>query len=164
MSTDVFRKVGRGGAGNFYSQKDVEEVQNANTEDLEAQKPSDLPLDAAPPPSSDQAGTYARAGRGGAGNFYDRATAADSTEQEKEVAEKAKAAIATNLAAKGRVGATGRGGMGNFWADSAVHDAQVRQEEQKKAQEIAAKTLQDVEAGLAPPPRAYQQHDRDMQK
>jgi hypothetical protein len=32
MSTDVFRRVGRGGAGNFYSKKDIQEVENARTE------------------------------------------------------------------------------------------------------------------------------------
>jgi len=29
MSSEVFRKVGRGGAGNFFSKKDVEEVEEA---------------------------------------------------------------------------------------------------------------------------------------
>lgn len=29
MSSEAFRKVGRGGAGNFFSKKDVEEVEEA---------------------------------------------------------------------------------------------------------------------------------------
>jgi hypothetical protein len=32
MSTDVFRRVGRGGAGNFYSKKDIQDAENASTE------------------------------------------------------------------------------------------------------------------------------------
>jgi hypothetical protein len=29
MSTDVYRKVGRGGAGNWYSEKDVKEAEDS---------------------------------------------------------------------------------------------------------------------------------------
>ncbi|KAF3022540.1 hypothetical protein E8E14_012499 [Neopestalotiopsis sp. 37M] len=97
---DVYRKVGRGGAGNFYSQKDVEEhlAQTAN-DDVEAQKPApadELPSDPAveqqqhqQPPTSNSSATTSdnaqqqqqtvygvRTGRGGAGNFIDPETAA----------------------------------------------------------------------------------------
>jgi hypothetical protein len=32
MSSEVFRRVGRGGAGNWYSKKDIEDAGKANTE------------------------------------------------------------------------------------------------------------------------------------
>ncbi|KAI2470438.1 hypothetical protein F4781DRAFT_421357 [Annulohypoxylon bovei var. microspora] len=91
--TDVYRRSGRGGAGNFYSQKDIEEVTKGKPEDLEAQKlghlpddeplsdPADVPAQTAPPimstsTSTDGGGgdgsrTSARSGRGGVGNFVD---------------------------------------------------------------------------------------------
>lgn len=88
---DAYRKVGRGGAGNFYSQKDIEDVtKNAeSSRDLEAQKPApadEPPSDPAEPPSNQppSAGApsstpvYARTGRGGAGNFVDPLTASSS--------------------------------------------------------------------------------------
>lgn len=88
---DVYRRSGRGGAGNFYSQKDVEEATRGKHEDLEAQRPQPLaddeplnnPADvssqiAAPMISTNADngsgnGTrvYSRSGRGGAGNFVD---------------------------------------------------------------------------------------------
>ncbi|CAJ2510004.1 Uu.00g059040.m01.CDS01 [Anthostomella pinea] len=91
---DVYRRSGRGGAGNFYSQKDIDDVVNraGPEDDLEAQKAS-LPIDDTPtdpadapapapapaptptaPQSQPQSQTpypYARSGRGGAGNFID---------------------------------------------------------------------------------------------
>ncbi|KAH8673627.1 hypothetical protein BX600DRAFT_508871 [Xylariales sp. PMI_506] len=108
---DVYRKVGRGGAGNFYSQKDIESS-TTTSDDLEAQKPSDrTPAPADEPPSdpafeqdqhfAPQATTeylsstsaaaaattptvYARTGRGGAGNFVDPASAVHQHPQQQQ--------------------------------------------------------------------------------
>ncbi|KAK6219077.1 hypothetical protein LQW54_002579 [Pestalotiopsis sp. IQ-011] len=102
--SDVYRKVGRGGAGNFYSQNDVEEHMaqassaSGGDGDLEAQKPApadDVPSDPAieqhqqpaaatstsAAGSSGDAPAYGvRTGRGGAGNFIDPLTASSSSE------------------------------------------------------------------------------------
>jgi hypothetical protein len=39
MSTDVFRRVGRGGAGNFYSKQDVQDAEKASNEVTCSPKP-----------------------------------------------------------------------------------------------------------------------------
>ncbi|KAK0623548.1 hypothetical protein B0T14DRAFT_183325 [Immersiella caudata] len=134
---DVYRKVGRGGAGNFYSKKDVEEAEKAT-----------------PTTDSSAPVSYARAGRGGAGNFKDQASAAASLRAEREEAERTKAAVAAS-AGKARVGLSGRGGVGN-WSDSATPlGAVVQQEEQQKVEDLELKVLKDVEAGLSMPAPAY---------
>jgi hypothetical protein len=44
MSTDVFRRVGRGGAGNFYSQQDVQDAEKkAASTNTVRPTPSSLP-------------------------------------------------------------------------------------------------------------------------
>ena len=95
-------------------------------------------------------------GRGGAGNFYEPETIADSIEKQEEAA-KAKAALAASNA-KPRAGTTGRGGAGN-WTENT---AQVGEDEQRKKDVLEAKILQDVEGTLKPPARTYHQHDRDV--
>ncbi|KAI1170738.1 hypothetical protein F4777DRAFT_101839 [Nemania sp. FL0916] len=87
--SEAYLRTGRGGAGNFYTQKDVEEaVTKSHSEDPEAQKvPSSaaqLPVDStstAPSVSAQQAsaGGYARSGRGGAGNFVPASSSSSST-------------------------------------------------------------------------------------
>lgn len=96
MSTDVFRRVGRGGAGNFYSKKDIQDAEKASTavtvthsptqpnpppltrpfekQDIEAQTPSTPVTLIRTQTHSSTTGSasvpsYTRAGRGGAGNF-----------------------------------------------------------------------------------------------
>lgn len=71
---DVYRKVGRGGAGNFYSQKDIDEATKpSSSSDLEAQKlgpaaaaadetPSDPAIEPAPGPPSTSTPTAADTG------------------------------------------------------------------------------------------------------
>ncbi|KAI1854599.1 hypothetical protein JX266_000717 [Neoarthrinium moseri] len=82
---DAYRKVGRGGAGNFYSKQDIEQAaKSTSPSDLEAQKPAppadEPPSDPAQPPApgppSSSTPAYARTGRGGAGNYVDSSTAA----------------------------------------------------------------------------------------
>ncbi|KAI1089649.1 hypothetical protein F5B19DRAFT_360603 [Rostrohypoxylon terebratum] len=88
---DVYRRSGRGGAGNFYSQEDIEEATKGKREDIEVQKPQPLaddkssndPADVSARIAAPMANTnadngsgngaklYSRSGRGGAGNFVD---------------------------------------------------------------------------------------------
>ena len=161
MSSDVFRRVGRGGAGNFYSQKDVEDAENARPKDLEAQQQKTATSQhTTTQATSNSAPAYSRAGRGGAGNFYEAGTISESIEREQEV-QKTKAAVAASGNARSRGGLTGRGGMGN-WADDSADVERVKEEEKKK-EVIEAKILEDVEAGLKLPAKAYHQHDREVE-
>ena len=103
---------------------------------------------------------YARAGRGGAGNFYGaEAAAADKVDKDAE-ARKTAAAAAASIA-KPRAGLGGRGGAGN-WRDAPVNDG-AAPGDKARAAAIQARVVQDVEAGLAMPPRTYHQHDRDVE-
>ncbi|KAK3944643.1 hypothetical protein QBC46DRAFT_373918 [Diplogelasinospora grovesii] len=165
MSSDVFRRVGRGGAGNWYSKKDVEEAdKKRTTSDVEAQNPA-TPVVAPSEPSQQQPSVpvYARAGRGGAGNFHDPANipALGPQEMEKEVA----AVAAAKQHKPSGTGLSGRGGMGNWMGGndgSAAEDTRRKEEdEQKMQEEVEMKVLKEVDTGLAMPPRTYHRHDRD---
>ncbi|PSS03805.1 hypothetical protein BD289DRAFT_478291 [Coniella lustricola] len=158
-------RVGRGGAGNFISQKDVQEAERAqNNNDPEAQKlpqpqpPSDgtAPASAAP-----EAPVYVRSGRGGSGNYAEPPTIDESRARE-EVVSKTKAAVDASLAGKPRVRLSGRGGAGN-WTDGVVDkDADDAADPEVKQQQIEDQVAHDIEAMLAPPPKTYHQHDRDL--
>ncbi|KAF6837337.1 hypothetical protein CPLU01_03201 [Colletotrichum plurivorum] len=149
--SDVFRKVGRGGAGNFYSKKDVEDVEKANPEDIEAQK--DAAAATTSPTSPNTSSAYARAGRGGAGNFHDTSSLPNAKQQE-EAADKTRAAVSASLARSSR-GASGRGGAGNY-GDAAVPGSDLGEDDVKRKEALEKKIIEDVEAGLAMPPKAYQ--------
>ncbi|KAK0722934.1 hypothetical protein B0T26DRAFT_641380 [Lasiosphaeria miniovina] len=161
MSSEVFRRVGRGGAGNWYSQKEVNDAEKTLRADIEAQKKA--AADAAGQPDSASATAqqsvpvYVRGGRGGAGNV---APAAAEALQERDEAEKTRAVVAATP--KPRTGLSGRGGMGN-WRDSTAPQQQSQPQDQKKVEDLELQVLQDVEAGLPPPPRTYHQHDREME-
>ncbi|GJC86468.1 hypothetical protein ColLi_09306 [Colletotrichum liriopes] len=122
--SDVYRKTGRGGSGNFYSKKDVEDVEKANSER-------------------------------GAGNFHD-ASSLPSAKQQEEVAGKTRAAVSASLARSAR-GASGRGGAGNYGDGAGETTAE---EEAKRKQALERKIIEDVEAGLPMPPRAYQHNTK----
>ncbi|KLU87520.1 hypothetical protein MAPG_06519 [Magnaporthiopsis poae ATCC 64411] len=158
MSDDVYRRVGRGGAGNFYSKKDVEDVEKASKAaiDLEAQKtdPSSLE-EAAPAPAQ-----YSRAGRGGAGNFYEGGGAGSSDDSAE--ARRVQALVGASLAQPKQGAHGGRGGMGNWSSDSGT-TAQAQGDERARMSLLQAKILKDVDAGLAPPPKTYHQSDRDVE-
>ncbi|EAQ89168.1 predicted protein [Chaetomium globosum CBS 148.51] len=179
MSSDVFRRVGRGGAGNFYSQQDVQDAEKkaATTTDLEAQdQPANAltltPTHATGSSSLGPGTNYTRAGRGGAGNFTfspsaatnevtgaptSSADAAAQKQQEKEEADRAKAnaAVVASLAAKSRAGGlSGRGGAGN-WSFGGGGREEEEAEVRRREEELERKILRDVEVGLAPPAKAY---------
>ncbi|TQN66858.1 hypothetical protein CSHISOI_08562 [Colletotrichum shisoi] len=152
--SDVYRKTGRGGSGNFYSKKDVEDVEKANPEDVEAQKTNNATVASTTSSTSPTAGGYARAGRGGAGNFHDASSLPDAKHQE-EVAGKTRAAVSASLARSSR-GASGRGGAGNYGETSVPGGTETAEGEAKRKEALERKIIEDVEAGLPMPPRAYQ--------
>ncbi|KAJ2906851.1 hypothetical protein MKZ38_010349 [Zalerion maritima] len=150
MTSDVYRRSGRGGAGNFFSQEQVEEQVKAAKEDLEAQKqstPSAAQLAASAIPAP---GTYARAGRGGAGNFYEPSEKAHQEEIERESAERIQVAAAK---AAHKSAHTGRGGAGN-WAESSAMDA-VEKDEEARLEALNRQVKHDVDSGLKAPSPAY---------
>ncbi|KAF3770009.1 hypothetical protein M406DRAFT_354219 [Cryphonectria parasitica EP155] len=157
-------RVGRGGAGNFISQKDVQEAerkaQQANPQGPEAQRPPPSAPEYPPAPAVPEAPQYVRSGRGGAGNFADAPTIAESQDRE-AVVDRTKAAVTASQAGKPRTGLTGRGGAGN-WTDNTPAARDSAGGTQAKEHEIEEQVAHDIEATLPPPPKTYHQHDRDM--
>lgn len=136
-------------------------------------------LASVPPPPveapTSQAPQYVRSGRGGAGNFADPPTLADSQARE-DVVDRTEAAVNASQAGKPRTGGglSGRGGAGNWRTDDNEAAAAAQQaagdgdgngdDVQSRQSQIEDKIVHDIEASLPPPPRTYHQHDRDMQK
>lgn len=111
-----------------------------------------------------------RSGRGGAGNFVDPPTLADSQARE-DVVDRTEVAVNASQAGKPRTGLSGRGGAGN-WTDTDAAQAGegdgegdgIVDDVQSRQSQIEDKIVHDIEASLPPPPKTYHQHDRDMQK
>ncbi|KAI5465551.1 hypothetical protein BGZ63DRAFT_373917 [Mariannaea sp. PMI_226] len=148
---DVYRKVGRGGAGNYYAPNKADE----ELKDLEAQN---LGTTVAPPPDRSSAQLPTRAGRGGAGNYVDPANMPDAKEQE-AMADKTAAAIAASLKRNNqfRGGLGGRGGAGNWREDADVEElARSKAEDEKTRRERMEQEIRDsVDKGLKLPERAF---------
>ncbi|KAI1340527.1 hypothetical protein F5Y15DRAFT_42149 [Xylariaceae sp. FL0016] len=167
---DVYRRSGRGGAGNFYSSKDIDEINRAKADDLEAQKPppaDDTPTDPASAPSlpsrtssltpaaktTTDPPAYARSGRGGAGNFIDPLSAHPVS------------ATSSSLPKPSARPFSGRGGAGNFTptGDAAkdgadgdkVYDPE---QEAKRKQALDADIFRDVRENLPQPPKIHYMH------
>ncbi|KAI1762486.1 hypothetical protein GGR53DRAFT_416027 [Hypoxylon sp. FL1150] len=175
--TDVYRRTGRGGAGNFYSQKDIAEVTKAadsdSSKDLEAQTrpPADeIPTDPADPSAhvasaSTQPGAYARTGRGGAGNFVDPATAVVAPTSTSPP-HTSPTAPAPAIATVARSGLAGRGGAGNWTTvpgegrgqgedDEGAYDPE---QERKRREALDAHILKDIRDSLPQPPKIHYMH------
>lgn len=172
--SDVFQRTGRGGAGNYYSQKDIEEAEKAQrANDPEAQKTTNSPPPPAAPAAAAEAPApapqYVRIGRGGAGNWTDSPTTAE-TQHRQHAADHTTAAVSAAAAGRPRAGLTGRGGAGNWTGggggggDNNNNSSESLEEEKAEQQRIAARIRQDIDASLPAPPKTYHQHDRDMEK
>ncbi|KAL2156040.1 hypothetical protein VTH82DRAFT_785 [Thermothelomyces myriococcoides] len=171
MSSDVFRRVGRGGAGNFYSKQDIQAVEKGPETDLEAQSQQHADLSLAQTRTTrtgcgtDTGPNYARTGRGGAGNFTSPVAAdanakqrGDQERAEADQTEKASAAAVTaSLAAKSTAGGlSGRGGAGNWRAGSGDGGGRgVQEDARKTVEELEKRVLDEVAGGLPPPAKAY---------
>ncbi|KAJ0109193.1 hypothetical protein N8I77_008064 [Diaporthe amygdali] len=156
--SDVFRRIGRGGAGNFIPEKEIQEAERAqHAHDPESQK-----SEATAAPIAEAAAAhppqYVRVGRGGSGNYTEPPTIAESQDRQ-DVVERTKAAVSASQAGKPRTGFSSRGGAGNWTEDAPADDS----EEVTKQQEIADKVKEDINSSLPPPPKTYHQHDRDME-
>lgn len=182
--SDVFRRIGRGGAGNFIPEKEIQEAeraQHAHVSHLCAtlfgvialsvpqlvltsplQDPESQKSEATAAPITEAAAAhppqYVRVGRGGSGNYTEPPTIAESQDRQ-DVVERTKAAVSASQAGKPRTGFSSRGGAGNWTEDAPADDS----EEVTKQQEIADKVKEDINSSLPPPPKTYHQHDRDME-
>ncbi|RGP78110.1 hypothetical protein FLONG3_3752 [Fusarium longipes] len=151
---DVYRKTGRGGAGNYVVQNKAEDADK----DLEAQT---LATDEVPPPDRATANVPARAGRGGSGNYVNPSDLPDAAEQD-EMAKKTAAAVNASLkknqATRGG-GLGGRGGAGNWkHAISFEEEERMREEERSRGEALERKVMETVEKGLKMPEKVHHGH------
>lgn len=161
----AFRKVGRGGAGNFYSSHQVDNADRVHApslpfprdpdsqalQDLEAQERSAAPPDAF---SSSGGHAFARAGRGGAGNYVDPAQLPDAHEQEEAVAA---AVSARRKQQHPRGGLAGRGGAGNWKPED---ESGLDEEKKSWGEELERKAREMVDKGLKMPEKIHQSHHK----
>ncbi|KAI8634736.1 hypothetical protein F5Y19DRAFT_122934 [Xylariaceae sp. FL1651] len=167
---DSYLRTGRGGAGNFYSQKDVvDAATRERIEDVEAQKPptaqtipddngTDRSSSATTAAAGGTGGNYLRSGRGGLGNFVPSSalptTISSSTSSP--------STTATSSEPAPRPKYSGRGGAGNWAADSTGESAEVMkakaEQEQRRKEALDAGIAQEIRANLPQPPRIYHLH------
>ncbi|TGJ87719.1 hypothetical protein E0Z10_g1035 [Xylaria hypoxylon] len=166
MSDANYLRTGRGGAGNFYSQKDVEDAATKDkTEDIEAQKPT-APLDAngtAPNTVSPaNTGVYARSGRGGAGNFVPSSNLPNTTTSPPPSSSPytSTPTSTSNGQSSGASKYAGRGGAGN-WGDGESEGVKLAKDEQdrRRKEALDAGIAQEIRANLPHPPRTYHLHE-----
>lgn len=145
MESETYRKIGRGGAGNYYSKQDIEKV-TRRAEDVEAQQQTTTPIVSG---TNAMRSEYVYSGRGGAGNFRKDSHPGVSTDSSLRP-------LALREKTVPEIGYSGRGGAGNFRAGETEKkrvEAEVRAKEARdRAHEEA---VRDVEMGLKPPERAH---------
>ncbi|KAL9603265.1 MAG: hypothetical protein Q9219_001286 [cf. Caloplaca sp. 3 TL-2023] len=144
MEPETYHKFGRGGAGNYYSKHDIQNIQNQAAHDVEAQTIN------APEPHIVESNQpeYIHSGRGGAGNY---SNASDPAERKRSV--DITPTMRERTVPEG--GFYGRGGAGNLRAtegDVKEEAAKTASQAQKESYE---KTVQDVEQGLRAPEKAH---------
>ncbi|KAA8568781.1 hypothetical protein EYC84_007770 [Monilinia fructicola] len=178
MSQEPYKKVGRGGAGNFYSKQDVERTSGAS--DLEAQSASSsagstkhhktpslisqaLRAVSGPPPE------YQHTGRGGAGNLASPAsllssgltqTTTNYSDPTVNPAPPSSSPRNIKSSMQSVVYKGGRGGAGNYdWEEDNKEKERISGEEKRKEEEIGKLVVGEVdgegEGGLKKPGKAY---------
>ncbi|KAI0122262.1 hypothetical protein F4814DRAFT_408119 [Daldinia grandis] len=181
MADTVYRRSGRGGAGNFYSQQDIEEATKRKSEDLEAQKsqpladdepltdPADGPAQpvAAPivGPTTSGARTYVRSGRGGVGNFVDvpspsiatMAPTAGSTTHTSNPQDQSDSQSPPTSPRRGGA-LSGRGGAGNWTSEHGEGEPYDQEQERKRREALDAHILEDIRDSLPQPPKIHYMH------
>ncbi|KAG5921564.1 hypothetical protein E4U61_006579 [Claviceps capensis] len=146
---DAFRKVGRGGAGNYYSVTKQDAL--AAEKDLERQD-DQARLVAAHPPDT----TSLLAGRGGAGNFVDAAQVPGAQEEERILAQKVSQAVSTSANHTNQMG--GRGGAGNWAGEQQEEGAGLQSTEE----ELERRVAEAVGRGLKIPERVHHGREKDV--
>lgn len=107
--------------------------------------------------------TYVRSGRGGAGNFAEPPTLAE-TQAREDLVDRTDAAVSASLAGKPRAGLSGRGGAGNWTTAESAGAGAHADDVQARQAVIEDKVVHEIEASLPLPPKTYHQHDRQMEK
>ncbi|PQE05435.1 hypothetical protein CJF31_00010943 [Rutstroemia sp. NJR-2017a BVV2] len=144
-------KVGRGGAGNFYSKQDIDNATKSSAADLEAQS---LPLSKQPTATTaaavaaSQPPEYQHTGRGGAGNYITPSTLSSAgltqtttSHTDSTVNPAPGPAQRSSVVYKG-----GRGGVGNYEFLEGERESE-RMEEEERQREIERVVRGGVEVG-----------------
>lgn len=157
----MHRKVGRGGAGNYYSSQDIQQAQKQAAEvrhrgqnmasmltipkDVEA-----LPMIAAEHRAPDaKEPEYIHSGRGGAGNY---SSASDPAERKRSV----DMPPSTRERTVPEGGFYGRGGAGNLrGSDKGPSEEGTEMTERDVQKQAYEDTVTDVEKGLKAPEKAH---------
>ncbi|KAH7360571.1 hypothetical protein BKA65DRAFT_391243 [Rhexocercosporidium sp. MPI-PUGE-AT-0058] len=161
--SDVYRKVGRGGAGNYYSKQDIADA-TKNTGDIESQTPSSPTTSTPSNTTSLPAPEYQHTGRGGAGNWVQPSSLqSHGLSQQPEDTHSTATTRPAEAPAQRVMGSSkptyrgGRGGAGNYF-DDGEERRRVEEEERERVRrerEVQGRVEEDVERGLRRPERAY---------
>ncbi|KAL8785132.1 MAG: hypothetical protein Q9213_003550 [Squamulea squamosa] len=145
MASDTYHKFGRGGAGNYYSSQDIEQVQKQAAEDVEAQSLNAGELGA----TDTKQPIYVHSGRGGAGNY---SSASDTAEHKRSV--DMSPSMRERTVPEG--GFYGRGGAGNLRGSEGGPSGEDHEKKASEAQKQAyEEAVQHVEKGLQAPEKAH---------
>jgi len=149
MNLESYQSAGRGGAGNQFSQGQIEAQKQNASKDVEAQASSEpIPersIDRPPP-------KYALSGRGGFGNLF-------STQEVPQLGPTTTGSNQSTLvAANARSSYSGRGGAGNYENSSMINEAHettkrgdIAEEMRKRVEDVT----KEVEVELKAPERAH---------
>lgn len=172
MEPASYRKVGRGGAGNYYSKQDIQEAARRAAlvtsrrapshpcpvplilfQDLEAEVKREATVTVGPDPTPIPPSEYVNSGRGGAGNFFSRKDEIFAAGSSVSSDDKTSTLTKNTLP---EVRYSGRGGFGNY---NTAENERKRIEAEKVAEESQSQeyemTVRDVELGLKPPEKAH---------
>lgn len=144
MASETYQKFGRGGAGNYYSKQDIQQIEKRAATDVEAQ--SNVAHE--PYVAETHQPEYVHSGRGGAGNY----TNASNT------AERRRSIDMTPTARERTVpegGFYGRGGAGNLRDTDAKSQEEAGRKSNQAQQEQYEMAVRDVEQGLRAPEKAH---------
>ncbi|KAL7627057.1 hypothetical protein AAE478_003833 [Parahypoxylon ruwenzoriense] len=187
MGDQVYARSGRGGAGNFYTRQEIAAATKkaAKHEDLEAQHgqplpsdnddnlttdPADAPLQrstttASTASSTGDTKTYARSGRGGAGNFFVDSSMLPSPPSPSSPKPSPPRPPRTQIRS---AGLTGRGGAGNWTAtaqqqgedggEGGEEEEYDPEQERRRRAALDAHILEDIRDSLPQPPRIHYMH------
>ncbi|KAL8924775.1 MAG: hypothetical protein Q9208_003865 [Pyrenodesmia sp. 3 TL-2023] len=144
MEPETYQKFGRGGAGNYYSKQDIQEVQKRAASDVEAQQPTNERGAEATPATTE----FVHSGRGGAGNY---SSASDVAERKRSV----DMTPSTRERTVPEGGFYGRGGAGNLRGAAEGEAREGVEASQKQKQAYYEKAVEDVEQGLRAPEKAH---------
>jgi hypothetical protein len=124
-------------------------------QDLEAQDLStSLPTGPTPGSTNPAPNSWARSGRGGAGNFIEPSVAVERQNLEESTAAQAAAHLKKHTPRGGAMALGGRGGAGNY---AAVQDDSRKVDEEKgRAAELERNVKQVVDQELKMPEKAHQ--------